>query len=169
MDKTKQDFRSNLREEKMTEITHEIVKKLLSAPYSEQIPLSADEVRRKLKSLTIDCIMTLQFCYDLAFLEGKIRCSEYHEAKKSLTSMGLKYGYLSSFVSREGGSNCYRFSYRRPTGTGGVHRIGMKLTKGTYGSKLKKFSSSELEHEIAAYTEEQYVILRDTGRLIKKS
>lgn len=169
MDKTKQNSRPVLGEEKMIEVSYELVKTFISSPYSEPITLSADEVRRKLKSQVIDCIKALEFAYDLAYLEGKIRCSDYHDAKRTLPSMGLKYGYLHSFVSREGGTNSYRFSYRRPTGTGGVHRIGMRLTRGTYGSKLKRFSASEMEYDLAAYTEENYVTLRDTGRLIKKA
>lgn len=153
----------------MSQITHETVKKLINAHYSETIDIPADVIYQEMRNTIINCINSLKYAYDLAYLEGKLRCSDYHEAKRALPQLGVQYGYLHSVVRREGGTNTFRFSYRRPTATGSIHRIGMRLSRGTYGRCLQKFATSQTEYIIASDLERDYVRLRHTGRQIKKA
>ena len=109
----------------------------------------------------------LDVLYDGLALAGKYSCDDFHDEKLGLRRWGERYGYIGSYVRQENGSNQYRFYQRRPN-DGMFVRTAINPRKTGYShSQFKRFSSSEGEYWICAFTEAKYQRLREMSHLIK--
>lgn len=126
------------------------------------------DIREKARDHVALAIQHLQSAYDLLFLEGLVHCDHFHQAKKDFRTMSKSYGYISSYVRRECGSNTFRFQYRRPSDTGGLIRENISMRAKGYTHKSFKRAAHEHELDLALVTEEAYSQLRKQGKTIRE-
>ncbi len=111
----------------------------------------------------------LQLLYAQIYLEGKLRCDDYHEGKNSFDDLGETYGYINAYVRQEGGTNTFRFCYRRPLPSGTIFRENLRMNKCGYTRRSFRRAAHEYEVELAMMTEEHFCRLRNYGKTIKKA
>ena len=99
-------------------LNDEDVMALAEGEADDRSHLDATAVRKLTQHVLNDVERLLERAYNLSYLEAKLHCDAYHEGKNSFSDLGESYGYINSFVRRDGGTNCMRFAYRRPTGNG---------------------------------------------------
>ncbi|WHI44641.1 hypothetical protein [Microbulbifer sp. VAAF005] len=110
----------------------------------------------------------LDVFYDGLALAGKYACDDFHDEKLGLRRWGERYGYIGSYVRQENGSNQYRFYQRRPTDGLTFVRTAINPRKSGYThSQLKRFSSSDGEYWICAFTEAKFQRFREMSWLMK--
>ncbi|NND77634.1 MAG: hypothetical protein HKN39_05575 [Flavobacteriales bacterium] len=129
--------------------------------------LDATAVRKLTQHVLNDVERLLERAYNLTYLEAKLHCDAYHEGKNSFSDLGESYGYINSFVRRDGGTNCMRFAYRRPTGNGHLIRENIRMPSQGYTAASFKRSAHDYEKELAVMTEEHYSRLRNQGKTLK--
>ena len=113
-----------------------------------------------------DATKLLEHAYDLVLLEAQLHCSNYHEEKNQF-SKGVSYGYLSTYVRRDSGTNSMRFCKRVPLEKY-VSRTNIKMTANGYSySRLKRNAAHDEELSLAVRTEDEYEKLRSIGKKIK--
>lgn len=140
---------------------------LVEGEAADRSHLDATAVRKHTQTVLNEIAHLLEKAYNLTYLEAKLHCDAYHEGKNSFSDLGETYGYINSFVRRDGGTNCMRFAYRRPTGTGHLIRENIRMSaKGYTGSSFKR-AAHEYEKELAVMTEEHYSRLRTQGKTLK--
>lgn len=131
--------------------------------------LESFAVRRASIETLRKAIALLELAHLQAYLEGKIHCDSYHEGKRSFKDLGESYGYINSFVRQDGGSNAFRFAYRRPTGAGYVIRENIRPTQKGYTESCFKRAAHDYEKELALMTEEHYARLRQSSRIVRSA
>lgn len=124
-------------------------------------------VRKQTQTVLSEIKTLLEKAYNLTYLESKLHCDAYHEGKNSFSDLGESYGYINSFVRRDGGTNCMRFAYRRPTGSGYLIRQNIRMSAQGYTMASFKQAAHEYEKELAMMTEEHYSRQRNQGKIIK--
>lgn len=93
--------------------------------------------------------------YDLAYLEAKRHCDEFHEGKGRAKALGKTYEYINSFVRRDGGTNVMRFQYRRPSKDGFVIRDKIRMGTKGYSSTAFRRAAHDYEEELARWTQNE--------------
>jgi len=134
---------------------------------SNRSHLDSVDIRKHTQKILSEIETLLETAYNLTYLEGVLHCDQYHEGKNSFTDMGETYGYINSFVRRDGGTNCLRFAYRRPTSGGSLIRENIRMSSQGYTPASFKRAAHTYEKELALMTEEHYSRLRDQGKTIK--
>lgn len=129
--------------------------------------LDPTAVRKHTQAVLSEVENLLEKAYNLTYLEAKLHCDAYHEGKNSFSDLGESYGYINSFVRRDGGTNCMRFAYRRPTGNGHLIRENIRMSSQGYTEASFKRAAHEYEKELAVMTEEHYSRLREQGKTLK--
>lgn len=129
--------------------------------------LTPQAVKKKTHEVLNEAEKLLQLAYQLSYLEAKLHCDAYHEGKRGFSDLGVSYGYITTFVRKESGTNTMRFAYRRPNGTGAVIRENIRMPINGYTRRSFKRAAHEFELELALMTEESYSRLRRQGKVIK--
>lgn len=129
--------------------------------------ITPQAVRKKTAEVLKEAEKLLQLAYQLSYLEAKLHCDAYHEGKRGFSSLGESYGYLTTFVRQESGTNSMRFAYRRPNGTGAIIRENIRMPTNGYTSRSFKRAAHSFELDLALMTEESYARLRRQGKVIK--
>lgn len=145
----------------------EIVKDLANGNPECRAQIDPSAVRQATIETLNAAIALLELAYLQTYLEGKLHCDNFHEGKRSFKDLGESYGYMNSFVRQDGGTNCFRFAYRRPTGNGYVIRENIRMGKNGYTPNAFKRAGHDYELELCLMTEEHYSRLRDGGKLIR--
>ncbi|MCW4286165.1 MAG: conjugative transfer protein MobI(A/C) [Candidatus Thiodiazotropha endolucinida] len=148
-------------------MSDEEVMALAEGEATDRAHLDATAVRKHTQSVLSEIESLLERAYNLTYLEAKLHCDAYHEGKNSFSDLGESYGYINSFVRRDGGTNCMRFAYRRPTGSGHLIRENIRMSSQGYTEASFKRAAHEYEKELAVMTEEHYSRLRNQGKTLK--
>lgn len=148
-------------------ISDEEVMTMAEGEATDRAHLDAAAVRKRTQSVLSEIESLLERAYNLTYLEAKLHCDAYHEGKNSFSDLGESYGYINSFVRRDGGTNCMRFAYRRPTGSGYLVRENIRMSSHGYTEASFKRAAHEYEKELAMMTEEHYSRLRNQGKTLK--
>ena len=151
----------------LEEMTVDDILSLADGEPGERGHIDASAVRKQTQTLLCHIETLLNKAYDLTYLEAKLHCDSYHEGKNSFSDLGESYGYINSFVRRDGGTNCMRFGYRRPTATGMVFREHIRMSSKGYTKASFKRAAHDYEKELALDTEEQYSRLRAQSKTLK--
>ncbi|MBU2708639.1 hypothetical protein KCM76_21785 [Zooshikella marina] len=147
----------------------ESVKALAEGSPEERAHLEPFPVRRASIETLRTAIALLELAHLQAYLEGKMHCDSYHEGKRSFKDLGESYGYINSFVRQDGGSNTFRFAYRRPAGAGHVIKENIRPTQKGYTENCFKRAADDYEKELALMTEEHYARLRQSSRIVRSA
>lgn len=142
---------------------------LADGPASDREHVHVDLVTDAHTQAIHRAVELLELSYALIYLEGKFRCDSYHEGKNSFCDLGETYGYINNFVRQEGGTNTFRFQYRRPLSGGKIIRQNLRMPLGGYTRHSFRRAGHEYEEELAVMIEEHYQRLRRCGKIIKKS
>ena len=129
--------------------------------------LDPTSIRTQMEAALERAHESLVLAYDLAYLEAKRHCDQFHEGKGRASDHGHTYGYINSFVRRDGGTNVMRFQYRRPTGSGFIERENIRMNANGYSGNAFKRAAHDYERELAMDAEKDYARLRDQGKEIK--
>lgn len=147
----------------------EAIQALADGSHKDRAGVRPDDIRTEAAELFEAIEAMLATAYALTYLEAKIHCDEFFDGKNRSAQLGETYGYLSSYVRQESGTNSMRFSYRRPTPNGKFFQTNIKMaTKGYTKNSFSK-AAHEYEKNLGFHLEEQYVRLRDQGAKIKKA
>ncbi len=142
---------------------------LADGPPSDREQMRVDVVIDAHAQVIQRAVELLELVYALIYLEGKFHCDDFHEGKNSFCDLGETYGYINSFVRQEGGTNTFRFQYRRPLPSGKLIRENLRMPLGGYTRHSFRRAGHEYEEELSVMTEEHYQRLRRCGKIIKKS
>lgn len=151
----------------LKDISNKELEKLAETSSTNRDEIDLEELQGNIKQLASKIESDLQRIYDLMLLEAQIHCDSFHKAKRSLSKVGEPYGYISSNVRRDSGTNSMRFYYRIITNTGYVIRKNIRMSGSGYNLNSFKKTPTEMEREIALMTEEEYSKLRNDGKKIK--
>ncbi|MFC1337333.1 MAG: hypothetical protein G8D89_20845 [gamma proteobacterium symbiont of Clathrolucina costata] len=142
---------------------------LAEGPPEGRAHLSDKVVRAQTQDLLTEIERLINLAYDSTYLEATLHCDSFHDGKNSFSDLGERYGYITSYVRRDCGTNCMRFSYRRPTNSGTLQRKNINMnTKSGYTAAAFKVAAHEYERELALMTEENYARLREQGKKLKE-
>ena len=150
-----------------TNILADEVMFLAEGEKKDRAHLDAISVRKHTQEVLSEIDHLLEKAYNLTYLEATLHCDGFHEGKNSFSDIGESYGYINSFVRRDGGTNCMRFAYRRPTGSGNLIRQNIRMGIQGYTKASFKRAGHEYEKELALMTEEHYSRLRNQGKTLK--
>ena len=146
------------------------VMNLANGHHSDREGLTVLEVARANIELMDHLMEGLQLSYALLYLQGVLHCDQFHEGKNSFSDVGETYGYTGSYVSIENGTLSCRFYERRPLPTGTLLRRSIAMKNGRYTRAcFRRSAAHDYERELALMTEEQYSILRKTGKNLKNA
>ncbi|HEB94387.1 MAG TPA: hypothetical protein ENI94_13200 [Gammaproteobacteria bacterium] len=144
------------------------VMNLANGHHSDREGLTVLEVARANVELMDHLMEGLRVSYALLYLQSTLHCDLFHEGKNSFSDVGETYGYTGSTVRVENGTLSCRFYERRPLPTGTLQRRSIPMKSGRYvRSSFKRSAAHDYERELALMTEEQYAIMRATGKNIK--
>lgn len=129
--------------------------------------LTAQIVKKQTQQTLKAAVKLLEHAYNLTYLEAKLHCDAFHEGKKGFADLKLTYGYITSWVRRESGTNAFRFAYRRPTGKGYIIKEGIRMPAKGYTRLSFRQAAHPQELELALMTEESYARLRRQSKAIK--
>jgi len=152
----------------MRELGSNEVSDLANGKPEDRAHLNVDVVRKQNQNILKKIEELLALSYNLTYLEGVLYCDDFHEGKNSFDDLGETYGYINSFVRRDSGTNCFRFSYRRPLAGGKLIRQNIPMKAKGYTLASFKRAAHDYEKELALMTEEHYSRLRAQGKTTKE-
>lgn len=152
---------------------HAVIKDLLKSERGELSDMNPELLQVQAAQTFSAIIEKLDYLYDLLFLEGLVRNDHFHAEKKELIKQQIRYGYITSTVTRTGGTNTYRFMYRRPLAQPNqagrtFSNESIRMTKHGYGKEQFKHTASYEELSLCMNTEAHYARLREQGTVINK-
>lgn len=146
---------------------------LLKSERGELTEHDPDQLQIRAAEAFKEVITKLDYIYDVMFLEGLVRNDQFHQEKKDLINAKVRYGYITSSVTRISGTNNFRFFYRKPLALPNKDdrqftNESIAMTAGGYGKKQFDKAASFEELSLCMNAEENYARLREQGVAIKK-
>lgn len=153
--------------------SHAVIKGLLKSERGELSDMNPELLQIQAAQTFLAIIENLDYLYDLLFLEGMVRNDHFHAEKKELIKQKVRYGYITSIVTRTGGTNTYRFMYRKPLSQPDKNgrtftNESIRMTKHGYGKEQFRRTASYEELSLCMSTEAHYARLREQGTVINK-
>lgn len=145
------------------------VRELAEGDAKDRSHIDTSVLRRTSVKTLKSAVELLELSYLQFYLEGKIHCDVYHEAKAGFADLGLSYGYINTFVRQDAGTNCFRFAYRRPAANGYLIRENIRMTKKGYTRTSFRRAGHEYEVDLAEMTEEHYARLRESSKIVRSA